>query len=67
MTSFTTLGYGHVAPLTNSGMLFTVLYAVLGIPFTCVFLTVSVQRLLDPTVKVRTYAKRHLLRLTPLD
>ncbi len=56
-----------MAPLTNSGMLFTVLYAVLGIPFTCVFLTVSVQRLLDPTVKVRTYAKRHLLRLTPLD
>lgn len=49
------LGYGHVTPLTTSGKLFTIMYAILGIPFTCVFLSVSVHRLLDPTCKVLAY------------
>ena len=48
-------GYGHVTPLTNSGKLFTIVYSILGIPFTLVFLTVSVQRLLSPTCSVLVY------------
>ena len=38
-----------MTPLTHSGKLFTIIYSILGIPFTGVFLTVAVQRLLAPT------------------
>jgi len=55
VTVVTTIGYGHVTPLTNSGKLFTIVYSILGIPFTLVFLTVSVQRLLSPTCATLAY------------
>ena len=44
-----------MTPLTNSGKLFTIVYSILGIPFTLVFLTVSVQRLLSPTCATLAY------------
>ena len=55
LCAFNPSGYGHVTPLTNSGKLFTIVYSILGIPFTLVFLTVSVQRLLSPTCSVLVY------------
>ncbi len=54
------LGYGHVTPLTSTGKLFCILYSVLGIPFTLIFLTASVQRLLEPTVNVLAFFFRRL-------
>uniref|UniRef100_A0A0N5A3W1 Potassium channel subfamily K member 18 n=1 Tax=Parastrongyloides trichosuri TaxID=131310 RepID=A0A0N5A3W1_PARTI len=30
----TTIGYGHVAPMTTSGRLFTIFYGLIGVPFT---------------------------------
>lgn len=54
VTVVTTIGYGHIVPLTQVGKLFCIIYAILGIPFTLVFLSASVQRLLGPTVKFLT-------------
>ena len=42
-------GYGHIAPETFTGRLFCVAYATVGVPFTLVFLSACVQRLLGPT------------------
>ncbi len=44
-----------MTPLTSSGKLFTVVYATLGIPFTLVFITAAVQRLLEPTCSLLAY------------
>ena len=44
-------GYGQLAPRTFSGRLFCVAYATIGVPFTLVFLSACVQRLLAPTEK----------------
>ena len=49
------LGYGHIVPLTSGGKLFCIFFAALGIPFTLVFLSASVQRLLSPTLKLLTW------------
>lgn len=42
-------GYGHVTPLSRSGKVFCMLYALVGIPLTLVLLTAFVDRLLVPT------------------
>ena len=39
-------------PLTSGGKLFCIFFAAFGIPFTLVFLSASVQRLLYPTLKL---------------
>lgn len=48
-TYFIELGYGHVTPLTDSGKLFCIFYAIVGIPLTLVLLTAAVKRLLVPS------------------
>lgn len=45
-TILTTLGYGHVAPLSEAGKLFCMGYALLGIPMTFILITALSQRLL---------------------
>lgn len=48
-TVVTTIGYGHVTPLSKGGKIFCMLYAMLGIPLTLVLLTALVERLMVPT------------------
>ena len=45
-------GYGHIHPMTPTGKMTCILYAVIGIPFTLIFLSALVQRLLAPTFKL---------------
>ena len=45
------VGYGHINPKTAGGKLFCILYCIVGIPFTLVFLSAIVQRLLSPTFR----------------
>ena len=46
------LGYGHLTPITEGGKLFIVLYAMVGLPLTVVLLTVCVQKLEGPILKL---------------
>lgn len=48
-TVLTTIGYGHVSPLSSSGKVFCILYAILGIPMTLVMISACVERLLIVT------------------
>ena len=45
-------GYGHIHPITAVGKAACIVYAVVGIPFTLIFLSALVQRLLAPTFKL---------------
>ncbi|KGL77366.1 Potassium channel subfamily K member 1, partial [Tinamus guttatus] len=39
-------GYGHTVPLSDGGKAFCIIYSVIGIPFTLLFLTAVVQRII---------------------
>lgn len=43
-------GYGHTTPLSDAGKAFSILYALIGVPFTMLVLTACVQRLMQPLV-----------------
>ncbi|XP_062374610.1 potassium channel subfamily K member 1-like [Sardina pilchardus] len=45
-TVLSTTGYGHSVPLSDGGKAFCIIYSVLGIPFTLLFLTAVVQRIM---------------------
>ncbi|XP_055390262.1 potassium channel subfamily K member 1-like [Condylostylus longicornis] len=47
-TIVTTIGYGHVTPLSQTGKIFCIIYASFGIPLTLVLLTAIIERLLIP-------------------
>ncbi|KAK1785192.1 hypothetical protein P4O66_018605 [Electrophorus voltai] len=42
------VGYGHTTPLSDAGKAFSIVYALLGIPFTMLVLTTCVQHLIQP-------------------
>ncbi|XP_012679200.2 potassium channel subfamily K member 1-like [Clupea harengus] len=45
-TVVSTTGYGHSVPLSDGGKAFCIIYSVVGIPFTLLFLTAVVQRIM---------------------
>ncbi|XP_030630983.1 potassium channel subfamily K member 1a [Chanos chanos] len=45
-TVLSTTGYGHTVPLSDGGKAFCIIYSVVGIPFTLLFLTAVVQRIM---------------------
>ncbi|GBP72360.1 Potassium channel subfamily K member 1 [Eumeta japonica] len=64
-TVVTTIGYGHVTPLSKPGKLFCMGYALLGIPLTLVLLSALVERLLLPAtalLRALNAALGHLYR-----
>jgi len=64
VTVVTTIGYGHIHPMTPDGKVACIVYALVGIPFTLIFLSALVQRLLGPTFAVLS---AFTLRLPDLD
>ncbi|XP_076014679.1 potassium channel subfamily K member 6 [Genypterus blacodes] len=62
-TLVTTVGYGHTTPLSDVGKGFSILYALIGVPFTMLVLTACVQRLMYPLV----YAPVRLLQRSGLE
>ncbi|KAM4742409.1 potassium channel subfamily K member 6 [Anableps anableps] len=49
-TLVTTVGYGHPTPLSDTGKAFSIVYALIGVPFTMLVLTACVQRVMHPLV-----------------
>lgn len=49
-TLVTTIGYGHTTPLSDTGKVFSIFYALIGVPFTMLVLTACVQRIMCPLV-----------------
>ncbi|KAF4526023.1 hypothetical protein B566_EDAN000816 [Ephemera danica] len=47
-TVATTIGYGHVTPLSQGGKVFCIFYAVFGIPLTLILLAALVRKLMIP-------------------
>ncbi|XP_059483069.1 potassium channel subfamily K member 6-like isoform X1 [Neocloeon triangulifer] len=54
-TVITTIGYGHVTPLSQSGKGFCIFFAVIGIPFTLILVSALVQRLMVPVMAFLEY------------
>ncbi|XP_018618092.2 potassium channel subfamily K member 1a [Scleropages formosus] len=50
-TVLTTTGYGHTVPLSDGGKAFSIIYSLIGIPFTLLFLTAVVQRIMVFTTR----------------
>lgn len=48
-TVLTTIGYGHVSPLSPGGKVFCIFYALVGIPLTLIMISACVERLLRVT------------------
>jgi len=59
-TVVTTIGYGHVTPLSEGGKIFCIIYALIGIPMTCMLLTALVDRLLVPVTWFLQYLNAKL-------
>ncbi|KAF2366722.1 Potassium channel domain [Trinorchestia longiramus] len=60
-TIVTTIGYGHVHPLSEGGKMFCIVFALLGIPMTFILLTALVDQIFRPLL---WFLRRleHLLR-----
>lgn len=51
-TIVTTIGYGHITPMTSAGKVFSVIFATVGLPFTLSVMSAFVDRLLIPTTLI---------------
>ena len=59
-TVLTTIGYGHVSPLSVGGKVFCIFYAIIGIPMTLIMISACVERLLLVTNKIQQYFRLKL-------
>ena len=55
-------GYGNIVPRTTNGRAFCIVYAVLGIPLTCLTLKIIGEKLLDVITSVMKRVKTRLVR-----
>jgi potassium channel subfamily K protein 1 len=60
-TVLTTIGYGHISPLSAAGKVFCILFAIVGIPLTLIMISACVERLLVVTNKARNFNETPLL------
>ncbi|XP_071523653.1 uncharacterized protein [Panulirus ornatus] len=58
MTAVTTIGYGHLYPVTRAGRLFSVLYCLVGVPLTCILMAKSSEMLSNRMLKLYFTAKK---------
>ncbi|KAF7495051.1 Potassium channel subfamily K member 1 [Sarcoptes scabiei] len=47
----TTIGYGHITPITNAGKLLTIIFGAIAIPFTLLFLSILISMIRDGPIK----------------
>ncbi|CAL4062023.1 unnamed protein product, partial [Meganyctiphanes norvegica] len=60
MTAVTTIGYGHISPTTTANKIFCVLYCLIGVPLTCIFLNKSSEFLSIKMLETyKRVSKRH--------
>lgn len=61
VTVITTIGYGHISPITAGGRVFTIFYALMGIPLTAFFLLLIGQKLHIPlkSLKKKVFWEKH--------
>lgn len=57
-TVLTTIGYGHVSPLSVGGKVFCIFYALFGIPMTLILISACVERLLVVSNKLYDQMKK---------
>ncbi|ENN76255.1 potassium channel subfamily K member 1 [Dendroctonus ponderosae] len=60
-TVVTTIGYGHITPVTQSGKIFTIILSLIGIPLTLSVFGAFVDRLLLPTTYCLNWLNSKLL------
>ncbi|XP_064622316.1 uncharacterized protein LOC135484612 [Lineus longissimus] len=48
-TTLTTIGYGHMRPLSEGGKVFCIVYALIGVPLTLIMFATVVERLMIPS------------------
>ncbi|XP_066301995.1 potassium channel subfamily K member 10-like [Branchiostoma lanceolatum] len=66
MTIVTTIGYGHMGPLTDAGMIFCCIYALIGIPAWIVLLTLVGAQLNDSSRWIEKRVRELLARVTQI-
>lgn len=58
-TLVTTIGYGDIAPVSDKGKVFTMIFALFGIPMTAILLTAIVERMLGVVDIIEHWMSRH--------
>ncbi|XP_035690524.1 potassium channel subfamily K member 2-like [Branchiostoma floridae] len=66
MTIVTTIGYGHMGPLTVAGKLFCCIYALIGIPVWIILLTLVGAQLSDSSRWIEKRVRELLVRVTKI-